>query len=118
MLALSNDNLNNITITGKNITQTNPDGFTTTATLDGKTRTLSRTDSTYKLKSNLDAAAAQQQADKIDYDLATALKPLDKELTTLKAMKAHLDEAKTQGTPLETLKTDLQAHDSDLYTRL
>jgi chromosome segregation ATPase len=86
--------------------------------LDGKERTLARTDSTYTLKSNLDTVTAQKEAEKLSNDLAEALKPLDKELASIKAMKARLDEAKRQETDTDSLKTELQALDPDLYSKL
>jgi hypothetical protein len=96
MLALGSDNLKNTTIKGANISQETPDGFTTTAKLDGTQRTIGRVDSNYKLKSDLDTATAQREADKITNELTEALKPIDKSLASVKAMKEHIDVAQKQ----------------------
>jgi hypothetical protein len=79
-LALWTDNLHNTTITDKGYKQAGKDGFTTSATLDGKDRAISRTDSNYSLKSNIDSTTVQKEVEKLTNDLAEALKPIDKEL--------------------------------------
>jgi len=59
-----------------------------------------------------------KEAEKLSNDLAESLKPIDKSLSSIKAMKARIEEAKRQGTNLDSLKTELQAIDQELYSRL
>ena len=76
-LALWNDNLSNTSISGGKITQKSPDGFNTTATLDGTQRTLSRSDSKFKLSSAIESdKEAQAAADKVERELNERIKPI------------------------------------------
>jgi hypothetical protein len=56
------------------------------------------------LHSNLDTTTAQQEAEKLSNDLTETLKPINKSLETIKAMKDHLNTAQ-EGTDFETLKS-------------
>jgi len=117
-LALWTDTLQNTKITDRGYKQTGNDGFTTSATLDGQDRSISRTDSDYSLKSDIDSTTAQKEAEKLSNDLAENLKPINKDLASINTMKTHIDEAQRQGTDLDTLKTELQAIDPELYDKL
>ena len=118
-LALGSDTLKNATITGNRISQTSPDGYTTTAELDGADRTFWRADSRYRLKSTLDSEKPlHKEMGRVEKELNRRIEPIIKELQSLEAVKKYLETAAVQNTDLIEIKEEIQRFSPELYAEL
>lgn len=118
-MALGTDTLKNATISGNRITQTSPDGYTTTAALDGSERTLGRSDSPYRLKSRLASdKQLQTEADRAEKELNNRIEPIIKQLQSLEAVKKYLEKASLENTELAEVKAEIKSFSPELYAEL
>ena len=115
MLALWTDTLNKTIITNNELKHATNDGFIVSASLDNSNRNISRPWAKYALKSDIEAKVAQEEANKITTDLAERVNPLENSLSTVQAMRKHIEQLQGQDTDIESLKTELQAFSPELY---
>lgn len=117
-LALWSDSLKGAAING-NISQTSPDGYTTTAKLDGTGRTLRRADSNYTLRSTLrHDEQAQREADRLTGEVNKELEPINNTLQSLQAVKSYLETALNSDADINEVKEVIKKFSLDIFISL